>query len=185
MNEENQRISCDVCLDLIPLVRDKVASDDSTFLVLEHIKNCESCRAELVNMNIPDEAVTDDKKILKSIKKSIFLTGIVFVVFGALLGVYLSNSMGMFYNFLIMPIVGTCGYLVLKRRWYYTPFGVMVLSYIWVFFQNITDGALSQGFTFEIFTAPMFLSIIYAGLVLLGAAIAALMKFAFKREVAK
>ena len=40
------KISCDVILDLIPLVKDGVASDDSSTIVKEHIKNCESCRAE-------------------------------------------------------------------------------------------------------------------------------------------
>ena len=37
MNKEKSNISCDVCLDLIPLVRDKVASEDSNRLVYEHI----------------------------------------------------------------------------------------------------------------------------------------------------
>lgn len=185
MNMEGQKISCDVCLDLIPLVHDRVASDDSTNLVYEHIKTCESCRAEFENTDLPDEKIIDDKKIIKSIKKNLFLTSSVFIVFGALLGVYLSNSMGMFYNFLIMPIVGACGYLVFKNRWYFTPIGIFIISYIWLFLQNIFDGVLSHGFSMEIFTMPMFFSVIYTGLVMLGALIAALIKFGFRKEVIK
>ena len=37
-------ISCQVCLDLIPLVKDNVASEDSKKLVLEHIRQCEACK---------------------------------------------------------------------------------------------------------------------------------------------
>ena len=36
MNE----ITCDVCMDLIPLVQDGVASQDSVLAVENHIKNC-------------------------------------------------------------------------------------------------------------------------------------------------
>lgn len=40
------KISCEVCLDLIPLVKDNVASEDSMNLVQEHIQECESCKNE-------------------------------------------------------------------------------------------------------------------------------------------
>ena len=39
------RISCDICMDLIPLVRDGIASEDSRAAVEEHIKDCAVCRA--------------------------------------------------------------------------------------------------------------------------------------------
>lgn len=183
MNTENKNISCDICLDLIPLVRDKVASDDSDALVYEHIQNCENCRAEFENTNVIFENAIDDKKIIKSIRKSLLLTGFAFIICGALLGVYLSNSMGMFYNFLIMPIVGSCGYLTLKKRWYFIPLGIFVLSYVWLFIQNIFEGALSSGFKIEIFYMPVFLSAIYTWLTILGVLIAALIKFVFRKEV--
>lgn len=185
MNIENKNISCDVCLDLIPLVRDKVASNDSNALVYEHIKKCENCKTELENANFISYSTIDDKKIIKSIRKSLFLMGLVFIVCGALLGVYLSNSFGMFYNFLIMPIVGACGYLTLKRKWSFVPAGVFALSYIWLFIQNIFDGVLSSGFKIEIFLMPVLLSGVYTGLTTLGVVIAALIKFVFRKEVAK
>ena len=37
-------ISCDICMDLIPLVRDGVASADSAAAVEEHLKTCPACR---------------------------------------------------------------------------------------------------------------------------------------------
>lgn len=182
MNIENTNISCDVCLDLIPLVRDKVASGDSDALVYEHIKSCENCKAEFENINITSENKIDDKKIIQSIRKSLLLAGFVFLVCGALLGVYLSNSFGMFYNFLLMPIVGSCGYLILKKKWYFTPVGIFVLSYVWLFIQNILDGALSSGFKIQIFWIPIFLSTIYTGLTILGVVIVVLLQFTFRKE---
>ena len=45
MSEERNkyRISCDVCLDLLPLAADGVASQDSQNLVKEHIAACPGC----------------------------------------------------------------------------------------------------------------------------------------------
>ena len=40
-------ISCDVCRDLIPLVADGVASEDSEALVHAHVTHCPACQAYL------------------------------------------------------------------------------------------------------------------------------------------
>lgn len=39
------RVSCDVVRDLMPLMLDDVASDDSKKIVEEHIETCETCKA--------------------------------------------------------------------------------------------------------------------------------------------
>lgn len=127
----------------------------------------------------------EDKKIIKSIRKSLYLTIFAFIVCGAFLGVYLSNSFGMLYNLLIMPIVGGCGYLVLKKKAYLISIGIFVLSYAWLFIKNITDGALEVGLTIELFSNPLLLTIIYTALSILGVIIVALLKFAFRKEVSK
>ena len=38
------KISCDTCLDLIPLVKDGVSSQDSRKLVEDHIETCPECK---------------------------------------------------------------------------------------------------------------------------------------------
>jgi hypothetical protein len=182
VNNKSTNISCDVCLDLIPLVIDKVASDDSCTLVYEHIKTCESCRAAFENTDTHFDTTVDDKKIINAIKKSFYFTGFIFIVFGALIGIYLSNSSGVFYNFLIMPIVGACAYLTLNEKSYFIPLAVFVLSYMWQLIQNIYDGALASGFKLELFYTPLFFSIIYVCLTILGIVIVALLKFAFRKE---
>ena len=44
---KKQDVPCGVCLDLIPLVRDGVASEESIQLVLDHTAVCPSCREAL------------------------------------------------------------------------------------------------------------------------------------------
>ena len=40
------KISCDICMDLIPLVKDGIASEDSCDAVKKHISKCEKCKVE-------------------------------------------------------------------------------------------------------------------------------------------
>lgn len=49
MNE----ISCDMCLDLMPLVLDEAASEDSRMAVEQHIGECDSCRELYEGKRLP------------------------------------------------------------------------------------------------------------------------------------
>lgn len=174
--------SCDICKDLIPLVLDDVASDHSRIFVLKHVEACQQCQLILNGLENPQLHKADDHKILFSIKKKLYISGIVLLLLGIVFGVYLSNSMGMFYNFIIMPGIGALGYHIFDRRWYIAPFGVFVFSYLWLFIGFIISYTV---ISIEIFTMPMYLSFIYAGLTTLGVVISALLKFAFKKEDSK
>ena len=46
-------VGCGVIRDLLPLYEDGAASEETTQLVREHIKDCPSCREELRKMRIP------------------------------------------------------------------------------------------------------------------------------------
>ena len=39
------KISCEMCMDLMPLVHDGVASSDSRNAVLAHIETCPDCKS--------------------------------------------------------------------------------------------------------------------------------------------
>lgn len=173
-------ISCDVILDLIPLVKDRVASDDSTALVMEHIESCQSCKMEFESYEVQVLDKTMDAKVMGSIKKSLFLMGIALLLIGSAAGITMSNSFGMFYNFLIMPAAGAAGFILLRRRWYITPVGIFIVSYLWLLVQRIMEGV---SYKEEIFAYPAFISMIYAVLVTVGALIMGLLKFAFRKEV--
>lgn len=173
-------IPCNVILDLIPLVKDGVASDDSTMIVREHIKNCKSCKSEFETFqcNNIEQTRIKDEKIILDIKRSIFITQLIILIVGATIGVALSNSMGMFYNFLIMPIIGSVSFIAFKSRWHLTLIGIFILTYLW----QTTMGVVSSGFAWVPLYSGLYYSIIYTILVGLGIVITMLLKFAFKKE---
>lgn len=177
------KIACEVCMDLIPLVRDGVASEESIKLVEEHIKSCEACKNEYDNFKSIKIEDINDKKIIREIKKNLIFIFIGILLIGSVFGVSLSNNYGMFYNFIIMPILGCIGYLVLSKKWYYVPLWVFVISYIWIFITNIYEGMLSHSTLAITLVSPLYLSFIYAGLSIIGVTITRLLKFAFKKEV--
>ena len=45
-------LSCGIIKDLLPLYFDGVCSNDSKAIVEEHIKTCDSCKAELLGMEM-------------------------------------------------------------------------------------------------------------------------------------
>ena len=175
------KISCDVCMDLMPLVKDNVASEDSKSLVKEHIKICHNCHTlyDTLKTEIP---IMNEGKVLSKIKKQLFIFAMGIIVIGAILGVALSDGMGLFYNILIMPAIGIIGYLALNKKAYLTPVALFIFSYIWLFIKYVNDGMFEQGFIKAMFILPMYWSIIYAGLCVLGVIIGALLKFSFGKE---
>ncbi|MEG2288440.1 MAG: zf-HC2 domain-containing protein [Clostridium sp.] len=185
MKIEDINISCDVCLDLIPLVLDNVASDDSTTLVNEHVKSCESCKTEFNSENHGEKFKTDDEKIIKAIRKSIIYIGCGLLTIGIIVGIIVSNSMGMFYNLIIMPTIGALSYLIFNKKWYLVSGVIFVAAYIWQFILFSLDGAFASGFALWAIYTPVFLAGIYSALSILGVIIAALFKFAFRKEVTK
>lgn len=63
-------ISCDMCMDLMPLVRDGVASPDSVAAVEGHIAGCERCREIYEEGNVPqDDGKTALSKAIGRVKK--------------------------------------------------------------------------------------------------------------------
>lgn len=185
----NLKITCHVVLDLIPLVKDGVASSDSVKIVEEHIEDCECCREEFETFestSIEDSNVKDEK-IIFDIKRSIFITQIIILLVGAIGGIAMTNTMGMFYNFLIMPVIGGLGYFRFKEKWKMVPIAVFALSYLWQLSTMIIQGGL---FVEEVFLGvalkalyyPVYFSSIYTFLVLLGVVIGKLLYFAFGKE---
>lgn len=182
MNPGDHPISCDVCLDLIPLVKDQVASEDSKALVYAHLQGCEECRRVFEATPTIQQGAINDKKVMKTIKRNFLVLMLGMLSLGGLLGVYLSNSMGMFYNLLIMPLVGGISYLILQRRWFYVPLGIFVSTYFWIIIQMIGEGAWAGEFQWDLLLAPLFFCIIYVLLCFLGVVIATLLKYAFRKE---
>lgn len=168
---------CGIVLDLMPLVRDNTASEDSRQFVLSHMEHCPGCREMYGDVPRPEKV--DDKRILRAIRRQLSLAALVLFVLGGLAGVFLSNSAGMFYNFLIMPAFGAAGYLLFKRRRYLIPIGIFAFSFVWLLIFNWQDGMLQDGWDTSILAASLYLSAIYTAFTLVGMLIARLLKFAF------
>lgn len=164
-------IRCEVIQDLIALVRDGVASEESCQLVEEHLKTCESCRSEgtVLSPTPFTEDESFDKKVLNSLKKAAFRIGIALLLVGTVLGVVLTDSMGVFYNFLLMPAVGMLGYWLFREKSLFVPLGVFVLGYL--------GSVFSMGFV-----APFLLISLYTLFCGVGLGIGWLLEYAFGKE---
>lgn len=153
------KISCDTCLDLIPLVIDGISSEDSKKLVEEHIRECEECRkmySEPVPVDNEDFDIDNDK-ILQKIKRKLYSFAGLILILGSLIGVNVGNSHNVFYNFLIMPILGGVSYLAFGKKAYLGSILVFIISfinqsinsYLSGYFLNLKE-ALFDGFTITI-----------------------------------
>lgn len=176
------KINCDICLDLIPLVIDNIASEDSRLAVIDHINECNDCK-EFYELENYEQPVMDDTRVIYKIKKQLYLAGLITIVVGAVLGVALTDGMGIFYNILIMPTIGVLGYFVIPKKSYYIPLTLFVFVYIWLLIKTIAEGWLTGGSFILVMLNPLSWAFIYSGLCILGIIIGFLLKIAFKKEV--
>lgn len=174
-------ISCNVCMDLMPLVKDGIASEDSCILVREHLTGCEQCALAFGESTKPD-LVMDDTAVLGKIKKQVTLFLMGSILAGTLLGLVLADGMGMFYNALIMPAIGGFGYLLLKRKAYLVPLGLLLFSSVWTSIREAVRGMLTYASTTEWILSSVWWSVIFAAFSGLGVLIAWLLHYAFRKE---
>lgn len=172
------RISCNVCMDLIPLVKDGIASEDSRLAVEEHMKTCESCKklyAEEIKENSSDNV--DLEQELGKLKRKLQTFSLVLLMFGAFFGLSLTASEEMFYNSLIMPVIGALGYVIFRWRAAYL---VPVLLLIMQCLSNFLG--VARGMEYMLFAETVMWVGIYTIFVLLGVLVAGLLHFAFRKE---
>lgn len=167
------KISCDICMDLIPLVKDGVASEESCQAVREHLKECEECRKYYDGGEIPE---ADSDKIYQKLRHRMqILTSI--MMMGIFFGLSLTAQEDMFYNILIMPVIGALGYFVFHWK---ALFNVPILLLIIHIFTNFFG--MFRGIQhFELLSLLMWTGI-YAAFAVMGVLIAGLLHFAFQKE---
>lgn len=175
------KISCDICMDLIPLVKDKVASDDSYKAVMNHISQCSHCKSlfedkAYIYDKIPE---IDDKKVISKIRNELVFAGIILILIGSVIGVAFSESENMFYNILIMPIIGGFSYFLIRKKSYLIPIIMFGFVYIYHLVKYMIEGGFEGT---SLLIAPLTWSFIYSGLCALGVFIGFLLYIAFRRE---
>lgn len=169
-------ISCDVCQDLLPLVKDHVSSEDSIALVTEHIAVCPACQQLCDPQELSMEIPINDQKVLSAIRRKFNLAGLIMLIAGILFGIYLTNSMGIFYNIAVMPLLGALGYFIFKRYWLFVPLINGIVTFLVTAIPMLLNGSNN------IAGASAFYAIIYTALCLLGGVAALLLHFAFAKE---
>ena len=171
----NGDIGCEICKDLLPLVEDGVASEESCAAVQAHLERCPACRA-LAKGAVPPPA-PDGKALLRRVRRTLRGLTLVILLAGVLFGVGLSSSMNMFYNSLIMPAMGAAAYYV--WRWKAAAVLPPLLAGM-----SLVCWLLCWGWGVEAEPLPAYLiwAVIYCVLALVGVAIAGLFHFALKKE---
>ncbi|ERI97279.1 MULTISPECIES: zf-HC2 domain-containing protein [Eubacteriales] len=189
MSGERTDIPCQVCLDLWPLVCDGVASEESCRLVEDHLAHCPSCRAETAGETpfLPPSPPSDER-VLAALRRRLLAGGLLLAGLGCLVGLAITYSANMFYNLLLLPLAGAAGALALGRRWPWAPLGCFGLTYLWLFLRAgwellTSPGSMrwGEGLSLLLFS-PFLMALIYSLLALVGAVIARLLAFVFRRE---
>ena len=166
------KISCDVCMDLMPLVQDGVASEDSRTAVLGHIAECPRCKALFEGeIPAPDHAGI----LLEKIRRRAQIFSAMLLMFGVFYGLMLTAGSGLFYNVLIMPAIGAIGYYLFRWRGLYILPALLLVTHL------ITN-ALGLGGEYLDFPALLLWTGLYCAAALVGFVIAALLHFAFRKE---
>lgn len=184
-SSEAVTITCDIAGDLMPLVADGVASEDSERALALHLEGCEDCRNNYEHMRAVQPAKpvspTDDKKIIAFLRRRNALFGTLLLLFGAFAGVLFLDTQLVFQNFLLMPIIGALAYVCFKEKAALMAGVVFVMSVFVGPLAQWLRGDLSQRF-WESMHGYFFYGVILAVLELIGIAIAALLTYAFRRE---
>ena len=169
------KISCEMCMDLMPLVHDGVASSDSRNAVLAHIETCPDCKS-LFEGELP--APAKDKSILKKLQNQMRLFSAMVMMFGIFYGLMLTAGNGLFLNVVIMPVIGGIAYYLFRWK-------ALVLVPPLLLATHCVTNALGLGGEYLDLIQLLLWTAIYCGFALVGFVIAALLHFVFRKEEEK
>lgn len=175
MNE----ITCDICMDLMPLVKDGIASEDSRKAVEAHISHCESCRACCGELHGSGEQppYVDSQKLWGKVLRKMRISSAALLMFGIFFGLSLTAGQDMFYNSLLMPIIGVVGYVVFRWHALYVVPALMLVTNCGASILHMLRGVEYL----DLASGVMWVTI-YSIFVAVGVVIAGLLHYAFRRE---
>lgn len=165
-------LSCSVCRDLIPLVQDGVASPESVEAVTAHTKNCPHCARLLESRG----AVScDSGKMFHRLWQQVRLLLAMVMMFGIFFGLMLTAGSNIFYNAVIMPLIGATGYFIFRRHGLYIIPGLLFVT-------HFVTNALGLGAEYLSLPSLLMWTGLYCLFALAGFFVAALLRFALKKE---
>ena len=172
------KITCDMCKDLMPLVKDGIASEDSKLAVETHVTECEACKQLYENESAALLEINPDlERELGRLKKKLQIFATVLMMFGVFFGLSLTASQEMFYNSLIMPVIGALGYVIFRwKAVYQVPLLLLVMLLVLNFFEIVRGMEIMP-----VMGVVMWVGI-YSIFVEIGILVAGLLHFAFRKE---
>lgn len=169
-------ITCDICRDLLPLVKDGVASADSEAAVLRHTQGCPECAKLFGGEPLPAADPSTPPRALLKVKRWLMRIYAVIMLLGLYTGLSLTAGADPFYNCLIMPIAGVFGYMAFRwRAVYIMPIVLIIVSFLGNALGFITADGVQR---MEVTELIMWI-VIYLLFALAGMIIALLLHFAF------
>lgn len=180
-------LPCDICRDLLPLVRDGVASEESCRAVEEHVAHCEACRA-LWGEEAPPPPLHRER-VLGSTRRRLYAWQGAMTAAGLILGMVLANTGRAGYNILLLPVLGAAVQWLSPRRARWLPllvWGLITAVTVWSNADYLL-GRLAEGDWYNLF-AILGLSALYGlllgALCVLGNLAVALFRYALRKEEA-
>ncbi|WP_418973114.1 zf-HC2 domain-containing protein [Allofournierella sp.] len=178
-------IPCDVCLDLMPLVQDGVASAASEALVKQHLEHCPRCRAIFGGAGQAPPPAPNEQRMARRLRQGVHGWAAGLVLAAAVLCLALLNGgESSALIFWLLPLLGGLLFTYWNSRWKQDLLALdLALAGIggaWGYFSAAAGWRLHRALR-EFCTQFLFCGL----LLLLGAAIAALLRFAFARKEEK
>lgn len=170
MNE----ITCDLCMDLIPLVQDGIASEDSRKAVEYHIETCGSCRALYDGKMVLS---AESSGVFRKVQRKMRMFSLGLMLFGSFFGLGLTAGSDMFYNSLIMPVVGALGFFMFRWKAVYGVPLLLLVTHVVINFLGMMRGA-----EYLDFASLVVWTFIYSLFAAAGTTAAGLLCFAFRKE---
>ena len=168
------KITCDICMDLMPLVQDNVASEDSVNAVKQHLENCPECRA-MFEGEVPLHS--DKNEIIRKVQRKFHTFLIMILMFGIFFGLSLTATSEQFLIVVIMPVLGAIGYFVFQWKSLFITPGLLMITPL---FSN------ALRFLYNTETLDLASNLIWALIcsvfAVIGTVIVGLLHFAFKKE---
>ncbi|MEG2595597.1 MAG: zf-HC2 domain-containing protein [Ruthenibacterium sp.] len=171
MNESS--LPCAVCRDLIPLVRDGVASEESSQIVHQHIAVCDDCKHFMSGAQTCAEP--DDTRVIGRMKRKISLWLVGVVTCSLVFGVALTFSTHSLLAILVFPLCCGIAYWFDSFVWKLVPPIACAILFIIVIFQHGYGTPIRQ------FMGALRSGIFVGILCAVGALAAALLKYGFSK----
>jgi hypothetical protein len=163
-----------------------MVSKETSEFIEAHLEKCPECKAELSVFKeddftpvIKDEKVTDAqkgkpfKKIMKKMNLQMHSISYLLIIFFIFFGFLSMDNENVFYNSIIMPVVGVFGYIIFRfSAFYKLPVLLLVINFL----------ASQFGWVDIEFSGVFFWTAIFTIFVFIGILIAGLIEFALRKE---